>query len=98
MAGAKKVWHVHACRRCRINYIDTCSDQREDDLCTGCRGGRPWQLLIDNAAPHSCCLASRLATKEERKTYRLVGRANWHLCPQCKRSHSYKIEEKDVRP
>lgn len=97
MAGSqKKVWHVHACRRCRIRYVDTCRQPGEDDICTGCRGGRPWQLLIDNAAPHTCCIAARLVTKDERERYRLAGSCNWHICPTCKRTHTHKIKPEDI--
>jgi hypothetical protein len=96
VAGARKTWHVHACRACGIRYVDGCDQINEDDRCTGCRGGRPWQLLIDNAAPRECCLRSRLATKDERKTYRLAGRSNWHICPVCKRTQGHKPREEEV--
>lgn len=92
----KKTWHVHICRACGINYQDTCTTPIEDGKCTGCRGGIPWQLLIDNAKPRTCCLESRLATRDERKTYRLAGRANWRICPSCKRTFGHKISKEEL--
>ncbi len=83
-----KGYHAHACRRCRVRYTDACTQRTEDDLCTSCRGGRPWQLLIDNAAPHDCCYDhSRLATKDEKTLYLLAGRSNWFICATCRRTH-----------
>jgi hypothetical protein len=56
-----------------------------------CRGGRPWQLLIDNAAPRPCCVtSSRLADKRDREIYHLAGRANWHICRECRRTHPFR--------
>lgn len=93
---SKKIWHVHCCRKCRINYQDTCQDTKEDDLCTGCRGGRPWALLVDGARPHDCCVHSRRVTKDEKAAYRLAGRTNWLICPTCKRTHGFQPQAKDV--
>lgn len=95
MAG-KKTWHKHSCRGCRIGYVDGCEAPKDDGLCTGCRGGRPWDLLVDNDRPRDCCVNSRLATKDEKSSYRLAGRANWHICPTCKRTQSFKPQAKDV--
>ncbi len=93
----KKDLHAHGCRRCRTRYEDACSDRREDGLCTTCRGGRGFLLLVANRAPRACCLASRLVTKEERTLYALAGRSNWHICPHCRRTHPYKPTSKEIR-
>lgn len=96
-APTKKTAHAHGCRQCRVRYTDNCTDPKEDGLCIGCRGGRPWQLLITNAAPRACCLQARLVTKEEKTRYSLAGRSNWHICPTCRRTHPGKPTEKDIR-
>lgn len=84
----RRTYHAHGCRQCRTRYQDNCEQHGEDDLCPKCSGLAPSQLLIDNAAPHDCCYArSRLATKDERKTYHLAGRSNWFLCIACGRTH-----------
>ena len=82
--------HAHGCRQCRTRYEDACADTKANALCAGCRGTRVWQLLIDNASPHSCCLDSRIATKDECKSYSLAGSATWWICPACKRTQVYK--------
>jgi len=92
----KRELHAHGCRQCRTRYMDVCQARDEDDLCLACRGGTPSQLLINGRAPHACCLASRLATKEEKKTYDLAGRSNWHICPACSRTHPYKPTDKEI--
>lgn len=79
--------HAHGCRRCHTRYTDACASA-EDALCTSCRGGRAWQLLIDSAAPHDCCREhSRLVTKDEKQTYRLAGAHLWFICKRCARTH-----------
>ncbi len=89
--AVKKALHAHGCRKCRIRYTDTCVTRTEDGLCAACRGGQPWQLLIDNAAPRACCVATcRLADKRDRETYALAGRSNWHICGKCRRTHPFK--------
>jgi hypothetical protein len=95
--AAKKESHAHGCRRCRTRYVDTCRNKAEDGLCINCRGGMAWQLLIDNRAPHRCCIDSRLATKAEKETYSLAGRSNWHICPHCRRTHPFKVTHKEIR-
>jgi hypothetical protein len=80
--------HAHGCVRCHIRYQDACTESGDDALCITCRGGRGWQLLIDNAAPHDCCREhSRMVRKEEQKTYRLAGKHLWHICTTCARTH-----------
>jgi hypothetical protein len=87
--------HAHGCTRCHIRYQDACRELA-DRLCTGCRGGRPWQLLIDNASPKDCCVATaRLATKDEKSTYRLAGTRLWFICAQCKRTHPFDPKHED---
>lgn len=96
MATSKKTWHKHACRGCRIGYVDGCDTPKDDELCIGCRGGRQWDLLVDGARPRDCCVNSRRATKDEAVTYRLAGRANWFICPICKRTQTYKPQAEHV--
>lgn len=96
MAESKKTWHVHACRHCRLRYEDNCKTPKDDEQCVGCRGGHPFQLLVDGARPRDCCVNSRLVTKDEKSTYRLAGTANWFICPTCKRTQSFKAKASDV--
>ncbi len=82
--------HAHGCTRCHERYVDACQKLKDDALCTRCRGGRPWMLLIHNAHPQDCCTASsRLASKDEREAYRLAGAHIWFICATCKRTHPY---------
>lgn len=93
----KKTVHRHGCRRCRIPYEDTCKTPKQNELCTGCRGGIPWLLLIDNARPRQCCVdTSRLVTKDELKRYTLAGEASWWICATCKRTQIFKPKPGDV--
>lgn len=95
---SKKELHAHGCRRCRTRYEDSCPQRDEDDLCITCRGGFGWQLLIQNRAPKPCCIHSRLATKQEKQTYLLAGRSNWQICPTCRRTHPFRVTDKEIRP
>lgn len=80
--------HAHGCQRCHVRYEDACADPPTDDLCTGCRGGLVWQLLVDSAAAKDCCRTSiRMVTKDEKQTYRLAGGHLWHICSTCSRTH-----------
>lgn len=89
--------HAHGCRRCRIRYTDTCDTRIDDGLCTGCRGGIVLQYLLDSIAPHHCCATnSRLATKEEKTSYALAGRSNWHICQTCRRTHPINPARKET--
>jgi hypothetical protein len=82
--------HAHGCRSCHFRYEDACERPNLDGLCTTCRGGHAWQLLIVNAEPKQCCLdTARLATKEERDTYKLAGTHLWFICLTCKRTHPF---------
>ncbi len=82
--------HAHGCRDCHTRYEDACIAPDQDGRCTACRGGRPWQLLIENARPKTCCIdQSRLASKDDRATYRLAGTHLWWICTSCKRTHPY---------
>jgi hypothetical protein len=84
--------HAHGCKRCAIRYEDACTDPLTNGPCTSCRGGRAWQLLIENALPQQCCLEhSRLATKDERETYRLAGSTLWWICSRCAPTRSSPI-------
>jgi hypothetical protein len=86
----KGTLHAHGCIRCHLRYQDACRQHTEDGLCTSCRGGKAWQLLIDNASPKDCCTATaRLVTKDERSSYRLAGAHVWFICATCKRTHPF---------
>lgn len=89
-------YHAHGCRRCRVRYADACDERRDDDLCTSCRGGIP--QLLNSYTPRDCCYAtSRLVTKDERTSYALAGRSNWHICATCKRTHPAKPQRGNPR-
>lgn len=81
--------HAHGCKRCHVRYTDACAEPATDTLCTGCRGGKVWQYMVDSAAPHPCCENSRLVTAEERQRYALAGKRPWFICPACARTHPY---------
>ncbi len=82
--------HAHGCRECNLRYEDACTTPKDDGLCTRCRGGRPWMLLIAHASPHDCCRErARLASKDERDIYRLAGAHLWFICALCKRTHPF---------
>jgi hypothetical protein len=86
----KNSLHAHGCVRCATRYQDACTEYGTDALCTACRGGKPWQLLIDSNAPHACCVEhSRLVTKIEKASYRLAGSRLWFICKKCSRTHPF---------
>lgn len=86
----KNTSHAHGCVRCTTRYQDACADIAVDGLCTACQGGRPWQYLIDSAAPHKCCESnSRLVSKDEKQIYRLAGSRLWFICSTCSRTHPF---------
>jgi hypothetical protein len=82
--------HYHGCKRCHIRYDDACQNPEENELCAGCRGGKPWVELVENAMarPH-CRSSARLADKDEISLYKLVGSAIWFICQVCKRTFPY---------
>ncbi len=83
-------YHAHGCRRCRTRYQDACTTPDQDTLCDACRGLKPWQLLIDNAAPHPCCTTNaRLVLTAEKAIYRLAGGWLWFICKTCARTHPF---------
>lgn len=84
-------WHAHGCTRCHLKYQDTCDTPQTNGLCTKCRTGRGWELLIDNARPKDCCRLEcrRVTSKQEIATYRLRGDAPWFICTTCARQHPY---------
>jgi hypothetical protein len=93
-APGKKRWnrerHAHGCVRCGIRYEDACADSPTDALCTTCRGGRSWELLIEHNAPADCCRTnSRIVRKEERDTYHLAGSRIWFICTRCARTATF---------
>lgn len=95
----KNSLHAHGCKRCVVRYEDACATPGEDGLCTGCRGGKVWQLLIDNRLPVDCCRElSRLATKEQKLTYRLGGTRLWFICPTCARTHPFNPRTETRNP
>jgi hypothetical protein len=82
--------HAHGCRRCVTRFQDNCTTPEVDGLCTACRGGKPWQALIDSNLPQDCCRElARLVTKEQKVTYRLAGARLWFFCPTCARTHPF---------
>lgn len=88
--GLKGSLHAHGCARCCTRYTDACETHQIDGLCTACRGGLPWQFLIDSAAPHDCCRErARLVTRDERLIYRLGGTRLWFICSACARTHPF---------
>lgn len=82
--------HAHGCARCHVRYEDACAEPGTDQLCTACRGGRPWQALIDSRLPRDCCREqARLVSKDDKDRYRLAGTRLWFICPGCSRTHPY---------
>lgn len=82
--------HAHGCTGCATRYEDACATPAVNGRCTRCRGGRAWQLLIDNRLPGPCCRdKARLVTKAQKETYRLGGTTLWFICPQCARTHPF---------
>lgn len=92
------IYHAHGCRRCNVRYDDACTTPTQDDLCTACRGLRPWQVLIDGALPRDCCRQkARLVTKDEIAIYKLAGTRMWFICPTCARTHPFD-PKRQTRP
>lgn len=84
--------HAHACTKCRHRYEDNCESEDVNSTCMGCRTGTRWQILFENRLPKDCCRqSSRLATKEEKKSYRLAGPKDWEWwrCQMCGRTHPF---------
>jgi hypothetical protein len=98
--GSKKTVHWHACRRCRLTcYEDNCDTPPINALCTSCRGGRAWQLLVEGRKPRPCCREqARLVRKDEKATYRLAGDTLWFICPTCARTHPYDPKREPEGP
>jgi hypothetical protein len=82
--------HAHGCVVCHGRYEDACTDL-VNARCYGCRTGRPgWTELVDARLPKDCCrYFSRLTSKDERTTYKLMGAAPWFICSECKRTFPY---------
>lgn len=88
------VRHAHRCVRCGLRYTDQCAEPGADDACAPCRYGRERPVWDRGADPAACCRRrARLATPEERRLYRLAGRATWWTCAHCKRTHPYNPQE-----
>lgn len=82
--------HAHGCRSCRGRYEDTCDEPNSNGTCRTCTGSRPWALLVANRLPRDCCrLHSRLASKDELKTYRLSSGCDWFRCSVCARTFPF---------
>lgn len=82
--------HAHGCMTCRARFEDGCSQPNEPRECRTCKGGVPWAVLVANRLPRDCCqLHSRLATKEELKSYRLSTACDWFRCSICARTFPY---------
>lgn len=87
--------HAHGCAACHTRYEDACPTPADDARCTPCRGGQPWQYLIDNRAPRDCCRQNaRLATKDDKSRYKLAGSRLWFICPTCSRTHPFDPKPK----
>ncbi len=94
--AGRKTAHWHGCVRCHNAYEDNCAAKTEDNLCVECRGGRGFQLLIDNRQPRDCCRTqSRLVTKDQKKSYRLEGSRLWFICTVCARTQPYNPQRTD---
>ena len=92
-ATAKVIRHAHGCSngKCLTYYEDACEDKGTNGLCSKCRMGHCWELLVENRRPKDCCLYdSKKATKEEIKLYRLSGNATWWHCSFCARSQIFE--------
>lgn len=83
--------HAHGCSRCHRRFEDACNEPNTDKICRRCEGhGTGWALLEANRAPKDCCrLHSRLARKDELKTYRLSTACPWFRCSICARTFPY---------
>lgn len=77
--------HFHGCLQCHRRYPDACDTPERDSRCSSCRSGRPSIHQLGIAARDCCRSNSRLANKDDLKTYRLVGAASWWLCRTCGR-------------
>ena len=94
--GAIKVtgFHRHGCSVCGRRYDDSCDMPEENGRCRFCRGvahpPTPWERSY---APQECCRRlARLATTDERGSYRLAGPGPWWICQPgrgCARTHPY---------
>lgn len=90
--------HAHGCAQCKARFEDTCSEPNSPGRCRSCAGaGAGWQLLISNRLPRDCCrLHSRLATKDELKTYRLSTACAWFRCSVCARTQPFTNPTKEI--
>lgn len=92
-SGTKTV-HAHGCPTCRSRYEDNCEDRTTDEQCSWCRAGRSMEergIHYHNRQPKDCCRQdSRIATKEEIKSYTLAGASTWYICKTCARTHPTK--------
>lgn len=90
--------HAHGCSSCHARFEDTCETPNQARTCRQCQGGGPgWQLLIDGRLPRDCCrLHSRLARKEELKTYRLSTACPWFRCSVCARTFAFVNPTKEI--
>lgn len=89
--------HAHGCTKCRARYEDSCQAAEINSLCGMCRLGKRWELLYQNRLPKDCCRqASRIATKEDKKQYKLAGPKDheWWRCSMCGRTHPFNPNEK----
>lgn len=89
--------HSHGCTGCHGRYEDVCREPNVNATCSTCRGkGASWAVLIANRLPRDCCkLHSRLATKDELKTYRLSTGCVWFRCSICARTQPYTSPTKE---
>lgn len=90
MTGRSGV-HAHGCSGCGERYDDVCDEPNSNELCRRCQGFGVWELLRQNRLPRDCCfLHSRLATKDELKSYRLSTACDWFRCRVCARTFPFR--------
>lgn len=80
--------HHHGCTSCNRRYVCACMTPAENGVCNVCVSGR-LPVWVEGWGPHECCYAaepiSPIWSKDELRTYRLVGPGPWYRCPTCSR-------------
>lgn len=78
--------HSHGCTECKQRFEDNCQQPKQNFLCSFCETGNGWTLLREGRSPKDCCrVFSRLATKDEIKSYNMAGDKPWFICTECSR-------------
>lgn len=98
MAVAGRGVHAHGCTKCKGRYEDTCEQPNDNATCKACNGFKPWTLLVLGRLPRDCCRTfSRLASKDERKLYRLSEACTWFRCTTCSRTFPFTDPSKESK-